>query len=182
MKDFGILNNQMALTLQVTDEDRQIAWLAALAIAIHILESGIPSPLPGIKPGLANIVTLLVLFRFGWRYAAWVSGLRVLAGSLLLGTFMSPTFFLSLAGAVASIAAMGLLWLLPRDWFGVYGFSILAAVCHICAQLYIAWLLFIPHTMILKLLPILITAGIIFGIVNAIITLSIQERLREPCA
>lgn len=165
------------LALQVKDEDRQIAWLAALAIAIHILESGIPSPLPGIKPGLANVVTLLVLFRFGWAHAAWVSGLRVLAGSLLIGTFMSPTFFLSLAGAVASMAAMGVLWLMPRNWVGVYGISILAAVSHICAQLYVAWLLFIPHAMILQLLPILVTAGIIFGIFNAIITLSIQQRL-----
>lgn len=166
-----------SLALQVTDEDRQIAWLAALAIAIHILESGIPSPLPGIKPGLANVVTLLVLFRFGWRYAAWVSGLRVLAGSLLIGTFMSPTFFLSLAGAVASLAAIGILWLLPRNWVGIYGISILAAVSHICAQLYVAWLLFIPHNLILKLLPILIAAGILFGIINAIITLSIQQKL-----
>lgn len=164
-------------TLQVTDEDRQIAWLTALAIVIHILESGIPSPLPGIKPGLANVVTLLVLYRFGWRYAAWVSGLRVVAGSLLIGTFMSPTFFLSLSGAIASMIAIGLLWLLPRGWISLYGFSILAAVTHICAQLYVAWMLFVPHAMILRLLPVLIAAGIIFGIFNAIIALSIQHKL-----
>jgi heptaprenyl diphosphate synthase len=164
-------------TLQVTDEDRQIAWLTSLAIVIHILESSIPSPLPGIKPGLANVVTLLVLYRFGWRYAVWVSGLRVVAGSLLIGTFMSPTFFLSLSGAIASMIAIGLLWLLPRGWIGLYGISILAAVTHICAQLYVAWMLFVPHAMILRLLPVLITAGIIFGIFNAIIALSIQHKL-----
>jgi len=165
--------------LSITDEDRQIAWLAALAIVIHILESSVPSPVPGIKPGLANVVTLLVLFRHGWRAAAWVSGLRVVAGSLLLGTFMSPTFFLSLAGAVAGMAALGLLWLLPRRWFSLYAYSILAAVSHICAQLFTAWLLFIPHTMILNLLPVLIAAGIVFGVINAIIAMSINNRLMQ---
>jgi heptaprenyl diphosphate synthase len=168
-----------APALQISREDRQIALLASLAVAIHILESGIPSPVPGVKPGLANIITLLVLFRFGWRYAAWVSGLRVLAGSLLIGTFMSPTFFLSLAGATASMLAIGVLWLLPKGWVGVYGISILAAVSHVCAQLVTAWLLFVPHSMILGLLPVLIAAGIIFGIFNAIIVASIQKRLTE---
>lgn len=167
-------------TLRVSSEDRQIALLASLAVAIHILESSIPSPVPGLKPGLANVITLLVLFQFGWRYAAWVSGLRVVAGSLLIGTFMSPTFMLSLAGATASMLAIGILWLLPRGWVGIYGISIFAAVSHVCAQLATAWLLFIPHSSMFVLLPVLIAGGIIFGIFNAIIVASIQERLKKP--
>ena len=39
----------------------RVARLAALAIGLAVLESGIPSPLPGVKPGLANIVVLLVM-------------------------------------------------------------------------------------------------------------------------
>ena len=62
-------------------------WLAALAITIHILESAVPTPLPGIKPGLANVVTVITLALFGWRIAAWVTLLRVLAASLLTGTY-----------------------------------------------------------------------------------------------
>jgi len=169
----------MPRELPVTTEDRRIAALAALAIAVHVLESGIPSPVPGIKPGLANIVTLLVLFRHGWRTAAWVSLLRVLAGSLLLGTFMSPTFFLSLAGAAASLLAIGLLWQLPRGWFGLAGFSVLAAVSHVTAQLLVAWWLFVPHQAVLRLLPLLVAAGIVFGVINAIITSSIDRRLQQ---
>ncbi|NNG13049.1 MAG: Gx transporter family protein, partial [Halobacteria archaeon] len=106
------------MQIQTTAEDQRIAWLAALAITIHILESAFPSPLPGIKPGLANVITIVVLDQFGWRSAAWVSLLRVLCGSLLLGTFLTPTFLLSLSGAVCSI---GILWLacrLPGRGFG----------------------------------------------------------------
>ena len=75
------------INIQTTPEDHRIARLAAFAIGLSVMEAVIPSPLPGIKPGLANIVTLLVLERFGLRAAVWVSLLRVVAGSLILGIF-----------------------------------------------------------------------------------------------
>ena len=167
----------MSSQFEITEEDKKIASFAALAIAIHVLESGFPSPVPGIKPGFANIITLLVLFRYGWRFAAWVSLLRVTAGSLLLGTFMSPTFVLSLAGALASLLTMLLLWTTVRPWVGLTGVSVLASVSHVMAQLFIAWWLFIPHPGILVLAPLLVTAGILFGLFNAIIASSIENRL-----
>ena len=98
----------MALKLtqiQTTAEDHHIAKLAAIAIALHMVEAVIPSPIPGVKPGLANIVTLYVLYEYGFAATAWVSILRVFASSLLLGQFLSPTFALSLSGAVLSLAA-----------------------------------------------------------------------------
>ncbi len=93
-------------TVAVTRRDQQIAGYAALAIAIHILEAAVPSPIPGIKPGLANVIVLLALLRFDMRFAIQVALLRVVVGSLLIGTFFSPTFFLSLAGAIGSLAIM----------------------------------------------------------------------------
>ena len=170
----------MKKNIEITDEDQKIAAFAALAIVIHVLESGFPSPVPGVKPGLANIITLLVLFRYGWRFAAWVSLLRVTAGSLLLGTFMSPTFLLSLSGALASLLVMLLLWSVIRRWVGMVGVSVLASISHVMAQLFVAWWLFIPHSGILALTPILITAGILFGLFNAIIASSIENRLTNP--
>lgn len=167
----------MNQNIEITEEDLRIASFAALAIAIHVLESSFPSPVPGVKPGLANIITLLVLFRYGWRFAAWVSLLRVVAGSLLLGTFMSPTFLLSLSGALASLLSMLILLPFSRHWVGMTGVSVLASVCHIMAQLLVAWWLFIPHSGILLLTPVLITAGIFFGLFNAIIATSIEQRL-----
>ena len=91
------------IKLDTTPEDHHIAKMAAVALGLTVLENAIPSPLPGVKPGLANIVTLIVLARFGWRAAAWVSLLRVVAGSLLFGNFLAPGFFLSLSGAVCSL-------------------------------------------------------------------------------
>lgn len=157
------------MRFHTTAEDHRIATLTALAITIHIMESALPAPVPGLKPGLANVITIIVLLQFGWSSAAWVSLLRVLCGSLLLGTFLTPTFVLSLGGALCSI---GVLWLairLPGQGFGPVGYSLLAALAHMSGQFVLAWMLFIPHAALWRLFPVLLTAALLFGIVSGII-------------
>ena len=46
--------------IQTTIDDHRIAKLAALAIALHMVEAVVPSPLPGVKPGIAKIGTALI--------------------------------------------------------------------------------------------------------------------------
>ena len=155
--------------INTTADDHRIAKLAALAIGLHIAEAIIPSPLPGVKPGIANIVTLYVLYRFDFATAAWVSLLRVFASSLLLGNFLSPTFVLSLAGAVSSLFALALGARLPKRWFSPISLSILAAFAHIAGQLLIVRLWLIPHAGIAYLIPVFAAAALIFGLVNGLI-------------
>lgn len=137
---------------------------------MHILEAVIPSPLPGVKPGIANIVTLYVLYEYGFATAAWVSLLRVFASSLLLGQFLSPTFALSLSGAVMSLAALYMTQHLPQKYFSAVTLSIFAAFAHIAGQLLIVRLWLIPHTGIVYLIPIFALAALVFGLINGLIT------------
>lgn len=159
----------MKVRLAATPEDHRIAHLAALAIGLSVAEAAIPSPLPGVKPGLANIITLVVLARYGWRVAAWVTILRVVAGSILLGTFLSPSFMLSLSGAVLSLAALGWAQHLPSRIFGPVTHSICAAIAHITGQVLVVYLWLIPHAGIAYLLPLFAAAALVFGTVNGII-------------
>lgn len=167
--------------LQVTRDDQRIAWLTALAVAVHVLESALPMPIPGVKPGLANVVTVAVLIRYGWRLAAWVTVLRVLVGSLLLGTFLSPTFVLSLGGGLAAALALGLARglasRLPGRGFGPIGYSLLAAVAHMASQFGLAYVLFIRHEAMLVLLPVLLSFAVLSGIVNGIIAAAMLKRI-----
>jgi heptaprenyl diphosphate synthase len=155
--------------IQTTREDHRIAWLAALAITIHIAESALPSPLPGIKPGFANVITVITLLTFGWRTAVWVNLLRVLAGSLLIGSFLTPTFMLSLSGALASLCVLGLATRLRGHGFGPMGYSLLAAQAHMAGQFAVAYGLFIPNAVLFNLLPPLMTAALLFGLVSGTI-------------
>lgn len=161
--------------LHATRDDLRIAYLAALAIAIHVAEAALPSPVPGIKPGLANIVTVAVLCRFNWRLAAAVSLLRVLAGSLIVGTLLSPTFYLSASGSLGALLALGLAQRLPG--ISAVGLSVTAALAHMTAQFSIAYALFIPHPALLGLLPVLLSAALGFGLVNGFIAAAMLRRL-----
>ena len=158
------------ITIKTTRDDHHIAKLTALAIGLHLIESVIPSPLPGVKPGIANIVTLYVLYEYGFATAAWVSLLRVFASSFLLGQFLTPTFVLSLSGAVLSLFVLALFYKLPKKYFSSITLSVLAAFAHIAGQLLIVRLWLIPHAGISYLIPIFASAALIFGVVNGLIT------------
>jgi heptaprenyl diphosphate synthase len=166
------------ININTTAEDHHIAKLTALAIGLHILEAVIPSPLPGVKPGIANIVTLFVLYEYGFATAAWVSLLRVFASSLLLGQFLSPTFVLSLSGAIFSLAALYLAQHLPKKIFSAITLSILAAFAHIAGQLIVVRLWLIPHTGVVYLIPIFAIAALLFGFINGLITANLIQKIK----
>ena len=165
----SILDPKSSILLQATAEDHHVARMAAVALGLTVLEAAIPSPLPGVKPGLANIVTLIVLAKYGWRIAAWVSLLRVLAGSLLFGNFLTPGFFLSLSGALLSLMALAFAQHLPARWFGPVSLSIYAAFAHIAGQMAVVYLWLIPHAGIAYMIPVFATAALVFGTVNGLI-------------
>lgn len=173
------ISDPKTITLTAGREDYRIAWLAALAITIHIAESVLPSPLPGVKPGLANVVTVAVLLLYGWRAAIWVSLLRVVVGSILIGTFLTPTFVLSLTGAVAALAALGLGQWLFRGRLGPLGYCLLAAMAHMAGQFHAAYVLFIPHPALFALLPVLMTVAVLFGLLSGLLAQVMMARLMQ---
>ncbi len=164
------------IELRPTADDHRIARYAVAAITLSIAEAAIPSPLPGIKPGLANIVVLVVLLRHGWGDAAWVSLLRVFAGSIVLGQFLAPGFVLALSGALCSLGALGFSAHLPRRWFGPVTHSVLAAFAHVAGQIAVARLWLVPHDGIYYLLPLFATSALVFGLVNGLAAAHVLAR------
>lgn len=165
--------------IKTSPDDERVARLATLAIGLAVVESAFPSPIPGVKPGLANIVTLLVLERYGWGLAVWVSLLRILGASLFLGSFLTPGFFLSLSGGLCSLFMLGLVRYLPKRWFGLVGWSILASFAHMTGQLIVVYLGFIPSAGVLQLAPLFAAAALVFGWVNGWIALKLQQLSSE---
>ena len=164
-------------TIELTPSaiDRRIARYAAAAIALTVAEAAIPMPLPGVKPGLANIITLVVLARYGWGEAVWVSLLRVVAGSLLLGQFLAPGFVLSLSGAVLSLLVLAPASRLPARWFGPVSQSLLASFAHIAGQIIVARLWLVPHDGVYYLIPFFALAALVFGVANGLVAARILE-------
>ena len=158
------------IKIKTTLLDHQIAQLSAIAIGLSLIESVLPSPVPGVKPGIANIITLYAMYRFNFRTAIWVSILRVFATSLILGQFLSPTFMLSLAGSLLSLLTLYFSIKLPSRFFSPIGLSVLSSFAHITGQLLLVRLWLIPHASIYYLIPIYSAAALLFGMINGWIT------------
>lgn len=126
---------------RTAQEVARLGMLLALATALHIFEAQLPAlPIPGAKVGLANVVSLLALYAFGLREALLIVGLRQVAGSLFMGTFLSPAFFFGLAGGLLSVIAMQLVrWVVPMA--SPVTTSLVGAAAHNTGQLAVAWLL-----------------------------------------
>jgi|TARA_B110000037_G_C17070112_1_gene485501 heptaprenyl diphosphate synthase len=157
-------------TIKITNRDHEIAKLSAIAVALSLIEFFFPSPLPGVKPGIANIIILYTILKFDLQMGIWVSLIRVFVTSILLGSFLSPTFFLSLSGALFSLFSLIMLKNINRKYFSLISLSLIASLAHILGQFLIVRLWIIPHNGIFYLLPIFIISAFIFGLVNALVT------------
>ena len=154
-----------------------LALIVALGVVLHRLEGFIPLPSPWIKLGLANVMTLVTLVFLGFRDALTVTLLRVFLGSILWGTFLSPTFFLSLSGGVAATFAMALVYYRRRGPFSLVGVSICAAYAHTLAVVLCVYLFWVRQEFFFQLLPIFFTFALITGILTGIVGNFITKEL-----
>lgn len=113
----------------------QSAMLVALALALSYAERFIPLqmiiPLPGVKLGLANVVTLIALYLLGGKTAFAVLVIRCVLGSVFGGGITALLF--SLTGGVLAMSVMVACKKLP--FLSVYGVSILGAAAHNVGQI-----------------------------------------------
>jgi heptaprenyl diphosphate synthase len=166
--------------MQLQDKYR-IAVLSAYALALHGIESILPTPIPWLRLGLANIITLVALVLFGFRTAMTVTLIRVILASLFTGTFLGPSFILSFGGGVTSTAAMGLAYFAVKDLFGPVGLSLIGAFFHNAAQLTLAYFLFIQRIEAMFVIgPIIILIGTLTGVANGAVSgLLIKNLLKK---
>jgi heptaprenyl diphosphate synthase len=165
--------------MQLQDKYR-IALLSAYAVALHGFESLLPTPIPWLRLGLANIITLVTLFLYGIRAAMIVTLIRVILASLFTGTFLGPAFILSLGGGVTSTLAMGFVLSVAPRLFSTIGLSLIGALFHNIAQLVLGYFLFIQRIeAILLISPFFILIGVLTGTVNGVISGLLIKNLKK---
>ncbi len=156
--------------MQLQDKYR-IALLAAFALAIHGFERLIPTPIPWLRFGLANIITLTTLILYGFKAALTVTIIRILIGSFFMGTFLGPAFILSLSGGTSSTLIMGITYKLLPKLFSPFGLSLIGSLFHNLAQISIAYLLFIKKIeAVIIITPVILLIGTLTGAINGIAT------------
>lgn len=139
-----------------------LSLLTSLALVIYTLELQLPAitAIPGIKMGLANMVSLATLLLFGPKEALSVLILRILLGSLLTGQVSS--MFFSLSGGLLSNIGMIMIYFLTRKKIPLWLLSMYGAILHSIGQLLIAFIIVRTPGLILYL-PILLFSSLITG-------------------
>ncbi len=141
----------------------QTAILAALALALSLLERLLPLslvlPLPGVKLGLSNLVTLFALYTLGLPYAAAILLLRVVLGSVFSGSVTALLY--SLVGGLLSLGTMALLKRFPG--LSIYGVSVGGAAMHAAGQILAAALL-LGSASVVWYLPALLGVSVLTGL------------------
>ena len=138
-----------------------LALLTAIALTIFMVEAQIPAlvPIPGIKLGLANIVTVFAVFALGPKDACLVLTARIFLGAVFAGNF-STIFYSAAGGALAIAATIGLRRILTKKQLWVAG--ALGAVAHSLGQMVMAVLLTGTPGLIVYL-PVMIAVSIVTG-------------------
>ncbi|MDO5044229.1 MAG: Gx transporter family protein [Coriobacteriia bacterium] len=137
--------------------------LIALALIFSYLEFLIPLPVtvPGVKLGLANILVLFALIRYGYVPGFLLMLIKVVLSSILFG---NPSIFLySIAGGLLSYLVMALS--IRSQKVSILLTSVFGAIFHNLGQLLVVWIIF-NGLVVLANLPILLVSGVITGIIT----------------
>lgn len=154
-----------------------MAVLTAIALTIFMLEAQLPAPvpIPGVKLGLANIVTLTAMLILGRREAGAILAARIIMGAVFAG---NPSAMLySAAGGVLAYAAMCLLvGVVPEK--RLWAVSAVSAVAHNMGQL-LACVLVVKTPGVFIYAPALIVSGVITGVFTGSGAMYLVRALRK---
>lgn len=154
-----------------------MAVLTAIALTIFMLEAQLPAPvpIPGVKLGLANIVTLTAMLILGRREAGAILAARIIMGAVFAG---NPSAMLySAAGGVLAYAAMCLLvGVVPEK--RLWAVSAVSAVAHNMGQL-LACVLVVKTSGVFIYAPALIVSGVITGVFTGFGAMYLVRALRK---
>lgn len=155
----------------------QMATLTAIALTIFMIEAQIPPlvPIPGIKLGLANIVSVFAVFAMGPKEAASILFARIFLGAVFAGNF--STILYSGAGGLCAIAVtIGLRKILSVQQLWVAG--ALSAIGHSIGQMAMA-IAVTATPSLAAYLPIMIVCSVITGVFTGLCAQLLLNRGKE---
>lgn len=155
----------------------RMGLLTALALIIFTLEAQIPAPvpIPGIKLGLANIITVYAMFCLGPRDTLLILVCRIFLGSVFTGQMMA--FAYSLSGGLLCYLVMLVMRRLVSEqqiWIA----SVIGAIAHNVGQI-IAAILIAQTPGLIVYLPVLLLSGIIAGAFTGLCAQFTIKRLKK---
>jgi len=156
-----------------------LSLLTSLAVIFFVIESAIPNPFPWLRLGLANTVIIMVIVLYGMKDGLLVAFLRAMVGSVAIGTFLGPGFWLSISGGLASAFMMGFLYRFFSSVFSLIGISVIGAYIHSLTQIILVYFFLIQRKEIFYLLPIILFCSLIAGCINGLAAIFLLDQVKK---
>ena len=152
----------------------RLALLTAVALTMFVVEQQLPplAPIPGIKLGLANAVTLYVLRTGRVRDAALVLAARIILGNLVCGTVAAMLY--AAGGGLCAFAVMALL---RRAVLQTWVLGVLGALGHSLGQMAVA-VAITATPALLAWLPVMLLASMAAGAFSGLCVTALLRRLK----
>lgn len=157
-----------------------MSLLTAMALVVFVIEAQIPAPVPvpGVKLGLANVITLTTMLLLGRREAGAVLIVRIIMGAVFTG---GPSALIySMAGGMLAYVIMCLL-IVPLGGERVWALSALAAVGHNVGQI-AACVAIVKTPGVWSYLPVLVISGIVTGVFTGFAAMYLVKALEKTKA
>lgn len=158
----------------------QYGLMISLALALSVIEKWFPLglivPFPGIKLGLANVVTMFALIYFGVRAAFLVTVIRCFLGAIFYGGITALA--LSLSGGLLALLLMAILKPGYKRLFSLNGISVAGAAAHNVGQVAMAAFL-LGNAGVYAYLSVLLLTAVITGVLTGTISIALFGRLEK---
>lgn len=159
-----------------TKDLTRMALLTAIALTIFMVEAQLPGlvPVPGIKLGLSNIVTVWAVFTLGPGQACLILAARVFLGAVFSGQ-MSTILYSAAGGALSILVTILSRRILKKNQIWIAG--VLGSIAHCVGQMTVAiWVTLTPS--LIAYLPVMILVGIFTGAFTGFCAQLLGERLK----
>ncbi|MCI9094563.1 MAG: Gx transporter family protein [Coprobacillus sp.] len=154
-----------------------LSLLTALAIVLHTIDHYLSAPLPlGVKLGLANIISLVVVELYGLKEMFMINFFRVMISGLITGSLMSYPFFMSCGGVLLS--SLSLVILKKLTTLPMVSTSIIAAIFHNIGQI-IVLSFFLSSKAFISYVFIMLISSIPTGIFTGMVAIEILKRVKR---
>ena len=154
-----------------------LSMLTAIALTIFMVEAQIPplTPVPGIKMGLSNIITVFIVFAMGPKEAAAVLFVRIFLGAVFAGNF-STIFYSAAGGALAILVTILLRKALTEKQLWVAG--VMGAIAHSVGQMAMAIAITATPSLAVYL-PVMVVCSVITGLFTGLCAQLLLNRGKE---
>lgn len=154
-----------------------MALLLGIALILFVVEAQIPAlvPIPGVKLGLSNMITVYAVYALGSKEGALILFCRVFLGAIFSGQF-STVFYSAAGGATAILVTIVLKWVLRPNQLWVAG--CLGAIAHSIGQMIMAITLTGTPSLLIYL-PIMIACSVVTGLFTGLCTQLILKRGKD---